>query len=120
MVTRKALSRLVETYKFWEIVTQWAKERLEHEDVVARALRRAVICEGLPLNSVDERWVPGSGDGPSLRGYPYVGYCPVADGEVMMLRAEALEHLLRIVREAVVPCRERLANEFIRRKDFEQ
>ena len=72
MVTRNPLSRLVETYKFWEIVTQWAKERLEHEDVVARALSRAVICEGLPLNGVDKRWVPGSGDGPSLRGLSFL------------------------------------------------
>jgi len=31
-----SLSQLVESYKFWDVVTHWAKERLEHEETVAR------------------------------------------------------------------------------------
>jgi len=31
----------VESFKFWDIVTLWAKEELESEEVVARALVRS-------------------------------------------------------------------------------
>ncbi len=49
------LSQLVESFKFWDVVALWAKEQLDHEEVVARALAKAVICDGLRLNSVDKR-----------------------------------------------------------------
>ena len=75
MSTAKPLSHLAETYKFWEVVTQWVKERLEHEEIVARALSRAVIYDGLALNNVDKHWLFGSRNGSPLRGHPFVGYC---------------------------------------------
>jgi hypothetical protein len=33
------LSQLVESYKFWDVVTHWAKERLEHEKKCRRQVR---------------------------------------------------------------------------------
>ena len=64
-------SQMVESYKFWDVVTLWARERLEHEIVVARALARGVVVDGLRFQSVDPRWVKQD---QSLSGYPYVGY----------------------------------------------
>ena len=113
-----SLSHLVESYKFWDVVTLWAKEQLDHEEIVARALAKAVICDGLPLNSVDKRWPKGARDKIELKGYPYVGYCPVQGGEMMILKVEALEHLLAIVRRAETPSRTVLAEEFILREAF--
>jgi hypothetical protein len=40
------LSQHVESYRFWEVVTQWAQERLQHEHVVARVLAKAVVRDG--------------------------------------------------------------------------
>ena len=31
----------VESYRFWDVVTQWARETLQHELVMARALAKA-------------------------------------------------------------------------------
>ena len=115
-----SLSQLVESYKFWDVVTLWAKEQLENEVIVASALAKAVICDGLALNSVDKRWIKGDEDKVELKGYPYVGYCPVQGGDMMVLRVEALEHLLAIVRRAETPSRDVLAQEFICQKDFAQ
>jgi hypothetical protein len=67
----------VESYKFWDIVTLWAKEQLEAEEVIARALAKAVIRDGLRLQSTDIRWAKGK-------------------GSVLELK----EHLLGVVRQA--------------------
>ncbi len=115
-----ALSQLVKSYKFWEIVKHWARETLEDEDTVARALARAVICDGLVLNSVEKRWPKRGRDSMELKGYPYVGYSPVPTGEIMILRAEALSHLLSVVQKAESPSREILSDEFIIREDFKR
>ncbi len=114
------LSQLVESYKFWDVVTHWAKERLEHEETVARALARAVICDGLILNSVDKRWAIGGREKMELKGYPYVGYSPISAGELMVLRAEALTHLLSVVQKAESPSRQLLSEEFIVREGFKR
>ena len=115
-----ALTEHVESYKFWDLVTLWARETLVHEDVAARALAKAIVRDGLMANSVDPRWVkPGQG-ALELRGSPLVGYAPVPGGEVMLLRAEALEHLLAVVRTAVTPDRHRLEDEFITKEDFKR
>lgn len=115
-----SLSQLVESYRFWEVVTHWARESLEHEETVARALARAVICDGLVLNSVDKRWPRGDRDSMELKGYPYVGYSPVPGDELMVLRADALSHLLSIVQKAESPSREILSEEFIVRENFKR
>ncbi len=118
MATRRPLTQFVESYRFWDVTTLWARERLEHEHVVASALARGVICDGLRLQSVDERWIEGNERGVEFRGFPYVGYRADPRAPMCVLRASALDHLLGIVNRADVPSRERLAEEFILRKDF--
>ncbi|SRR5258706_1681929 len=108
-------SQLVETYKFWDIAALWARERLENELVVARALARGIVVDGLRCQSIDPRWVKADR---SLSGYPYIGYAAIPDAPPVLLRAEALEHLLAVVRQAAVPSREILAPEFVARTDF--
>ena len=107
--------QLVETYKFWDVAALWAAERLESEVVVARALARGVIVDGLRFQSADPKWVTADR---SLTGYPYVGYAAVPDAPPVLLRVEALEHLLSVVRRAAAPSREVLHAEFVRREDF--
>jgi hypothetical protein len=106
---------LVESYKFWDVVALWSRERLEHELIVARALARGVIVDGLRLHSVDPKWISADR---SLTGYPYVGYSAKGDGPPILLRAGALEHLLAVVGSAVEPSREALSAEFLIREDF--
>lgn len=110
------LSRHVESFRFWEVVTQWARERLEHELVVARVLAKGVVREGLRAQSVDPRWLNvGSFE---LRGAPLVGYVARGGDLPVFLRAPALSHLQAIVERAAVPQPELLADEFITRQDF--
>jgi hypothetical protein len=108
-------SQLVETYKFWDVAALWARERLESEVVVARALARGIVIDGLRFQSTDSKWVKAD---KSLTGYPYVGFAAIPEKPPVLLRADALEHLLAVVRQATVPSRELLAGEFIRREDF--
>lgn len=99
-------------------MTLWAKEELESEEIVARALAKGIIRDGLRLNSTDLRWVKGKASALALNGQPYVGFCAKLGGELCVLRAEALGHLLGVVREARRPSRKVLHNEFIFRDDF--
>jgi hypothetical protein len=108
-------SQLVESYKFWDIAAQWAAERVENEIVVARALARGIVIDGLRFHSVDPRWVKAD---KSLNGYPYVGYAADPSAPPVLLRAEALEHLLAVVRQAAIPSRDILSQEFVGREDF--
>ena len=108
----------IESHRFWDIVTLWAKERLEPESLVARALATAVIRDGLTLHSTAPNWLQDNDGKLELRGTPYVGYDPLGAGEAMILRAETLEHLLGVVRAAREPDRSRLTDEFIYRSDF--
>src|SRR3989442_13152281 len=89
----------VESFRFWDIVTLWAKEELESEEVIARALAKGVVRDGLRLNSTDLRWVEGKASALALNGQPYVGFCAKPGGELCGLRAGALEHLLEILPE---------------------
>jgi len=108
----------VESYKFWDIVTLWAKEELESEEVIARALAKGVIRDGLRLCSTDLRWVKSRGTALELNGKPYVGFCAKPGSELCVLRAEALEHLLGVTGKARRPSRRILCEEFIARDDF--
>lgn len=109
---------LVDSYKFWDIVTLWAKERIEATEVVARALARGIVCDGLLVNSRDPKWISGNSASFELKGYPYVGYAPKPDGKMSILRVEALEHLLAIVREGKRPSEDMLKEEFITQNHF--
>lgn len=92
-----ALSRHVESYRFWEVVTQWAAERQEDVYLVARAMARGVAREGLRVRSVDSRWCkPGTFE---LRGAPLVGYVAIEDAPPILIRASALAHLRNVVDE---------------------
>lgn len=118
MATRQPLTQFVESYRFWDVVTLWARERLEHETVVASALARGVVCDGLKLQSVDDRWVEGNDRAVEFRGFPYVGYRAHPNAPMCVLRALALDHLLGIVNRAEPPAPARLSEEFVLRNDF--
>jgi len=107
--------QLVASYKFWDIAPLWASERLDNELVVARALARGVIVDGLRFRSVDANWVKPAR---SLTGFPYVGYAADPEKPPVLLKADVLEHLLAVVRQAAVPSRQILGNEFVLRDDF--
>jgi hypothetical protein len=110
------LSRHVESYRVWEVVTQWARERLEHEHIVARVLAKGVLREGLRVQSVDPRWANlGSFE---LRGSPLVGYV-ARQGELpIFIRTAALAHLRSVVQRAASPDPDFLRDEFIAKQDF--
>lgn len=111
------LSQQVESYRFWEVVTQWATEKLQHEHVVARALAKAVVRDGLRLQSVDPRWSsPGTFE---LRGAPLVGYVAKEGALPVFIRAKALAHLRSIVERAATPQPEALFEEFVTKQDFQ-
>jgi hypothetical protein len=117
------VSPCVESYRFGDVVRLWARERLEHEIVVACALARAVVCDGLRLQSVDGRWLgndeAGRRERPvEFRGYPYVGYTARPEGPLSVLRISALHHLLAIVERCEEPDLPGLFEEFILREDF--
>lgn len=117
MQNREPLSHFVETYRFWDVAVLWGKERLEHEDIVARVLATAFVQDGLKIQSVDTKWVKGQ---PSVefRGNPYVGFKSNPEAPMCVLRAEALAHLIAVSQKAEQPSRELLAQEFIAKEDF--
>jgi hypothetical protein len=118
MATRRPLTQCVESCRFWDVVTLWAREGLEHEDIVASTLARGIVCDGLRAQSVDVRWVKGNDRAVEFKGFPYVGYRADPKAPMCVLRATALDHLLGIVNRAEAPAREKLAEEFILRRDF--
>jgi len=106
----------VESYRFWDVVTQWARDTLQHEHIVARALARGVVRDGLRLQSVDPRWTnQGTFE---LRGAPFVGYVAREGGLPIFIRATALRHLTDIVESAATPDPQALCDEFVTRQDF--
>jgi hypothetical protein len=114
----KSARHQVESYRFWDIVKLWSREELEAEEIIARALAKGVVQDGLQLHSVDPRWVSGKGATLEFRGYPYVGYVARPGAAPVVLKAESLEHLLSIVRRGKSPSRRKLGEDFIFREDF--
>ena len=106
---------LVETFKFWDIVTQWSRETVQGEEIIARAMARGIIIDGLRCQSTDPRWMKTDG---SLTGSPFVGYAALPDQLPIVLRLDALDHLIAIVRKGEAPSRDVLAKEFVHREDF--
>ena len=113
-----AARHIVESYRFWDVVKLWAREELEADEIIARALARGIVQDGLPLHSVDPRWASGTDPNLEFRGYPYVGYAARPGGAPVILKAESLEHLLSIVRRGKSPSRRKLTDDFIFRGDF--
>ncbi|HEY5994531.1 MAG TPA: hypothetical protein VIU46_08030 [Gallionellaceae bacterium] len=118
MNNKTSFTWLVETYRLPDVVAMWARERLEHEIVVARELARAVVCDGLRLQSVDGRWAAGTMKPIAFHGYPYVGYTALPGGPMSILRIEALNHLLAVVEQKQVPELGKLYEEFLYKQDF--
>ena len=110
------LGHHVESYRFWDIVTQWARETLQHEHLVARALAKGVVRDGLRVQSVDPKWTnKGTFE---LRGLPLVGYV-AKDGLLpIFIRSSALQHLRDIVDNAATPDAQILFEEFVTKQDF--
>ena len=108
-------TQLVESYRFWDVVSLWAREALQHEVVIAKALARGVIRDGLRMQSADPKWFRSESE---LRGYPYVGYCATPRGKPVILKADALEHLLAIVRESAEPSSSLLHELFVTKQAF--
>jgi hypothetical protein len=111
-----SLSRHVDSYPFWEVASRWAAERGDEVDLVARAMARGVLREGLRVQSVDARWSkPGTFD---LRGAPLVGYVAVEGVLPIFIRSSALAHLRGVVERALVPSAALLGEEFVTKQDF--
>ena len=106
----------VESYRFWDVVTLWARETLQHELILARALAKGVVRDGLRMQSVDAKWATrGTFE---LHGAPFVGYV-ARDGVLpVFIRSSALKHLLDIVENAATPNSAAVHDEFVTKQDF--
>lgn len=110
------LSQDVESCRFWDIVTQWAQEQFLHEHLVARALARGVVRDGLRFQSVDVSCPdPHKSE---LRGEPLVGYAAKVGELPVFIRRRALAHLISVAQRAAVPDRQILQDEFVAKQDF--
>jgi hypothetical protein len=108
----------VESYRFSEVVVLWARERLEHEIIIARRLATGFVKGGLRIQSRDPRWLSGSPGKVELLGYPLVGYSPVLGEAPVIIRDNALEHLLAVVNSGREPDLSLLHEEFILRAEL--
>lgn len=112
------MTEQVESYRFWEIVSFLASEKSLNESIVARALAASVVRRGLVMNSVDPHWLKVHQDKLEIKGSPYVGYCAMPSGEMMVLRSDVLAHLLAVVEQGQLPSRDILKEEFIIKSDY--
>ena len=115
------LSRFVTTYRFWDVVVLWARERLEHEEVVARALASGIIRSGLAVSEYDpdERTVSVLQEASiSLRAAPWTGYRATDSAPLLRIRAATLSHLIAIVEHGLMPSRNLLFQVTIAQEDF--
>ena len=108
-------TQLVESYKFWDIVTLWGKELLQHDSLVAKALAAGVVRDGLRLQSRDPKWVKA---GDELRGEPYLGYSADQKQRPVIIKARVLEHLQNVTRTGADVSRDLLWQEFVTKADF--
>ena len=105
----------VEAFKFRDVVQHWARERLVHEVLVARELAKGIIREGLRFQSVDPKWTkPGT----IFRGEPLVGYSSRQEFPPILIRTEALAHLLAVEKGAIDWKEQVLKDEIITKDDF--
>lgn len=118
MPNSRSLAQLIETYRFPDLVVLWGRERLEHDAIVASALARAVIRDGLRLQSASARWENSPDKSIEFRGYPYVGYMAHPKAAMSVLRSSALAHLFAIVERGDQPNLDKLLEEFVSRDDF--
>lgn len=51
------LSQIAESYKFWGVVSLRAKERLEHESIIALVLVTGIVRDGSCFQSRDPKFI---------------------------------------------------------------
>jgi hypothetical protein len=107
----------IERFKFGDIVQHWGRERLVHDVLISRELARGIIREGLRFESVEPKWTKPT---ETFRGYPLVGYSARQNLPPIIIRAEALEHLLSVEREDKEPELIKLHSEYVTKDDFRQ
>lgn len=107
----------VESFRFADVFKHWGRERLVHEVVIGRELAKGIIRDGLRFQSTDPKWLHAED---SLRGEPLVGYAARPHLLPVVLRADALQHLLAIERNGTEPDVSRLQDEHVMRTDFRQ
>ena len=106
----------IESYRIWDVISQWGRETLQHEIILARVIAKAVIRDGLRVQSVDPRWkTRGTFE---LHGAPFVGYVARDGAPPIFIRSAALKHLINIVEHAAMPDQQALFDECITRQDF--
>ena len=105
----------VESYKFWDIVKLWGRERLEHDVILSRRLAIGIIKEGLRFQSTDPKWLIPTEE---LLSYPYVGYSAIHGEEPIIIKADVLEHLLAVSRNKEEASKQILREETITKYDF--
>lgn len=106
----------IESYRIWDVISQWGRETLQHEIILARVIAKAVIRDGLRVQSVDPRWK--SRGTFELNGAPFVGYVARDGALPIFIRSSALKHLINIVEHAAIPDQLALFDECVTRQDF--
>jgi len=109
------LSAAVESYKFWDIVKLWARERLQHEVLISKRMAIGIIKEGLRFQSTDPKWLKPS---EVELSYPYIGYIAIPGEKPVILKAEVLEHLLSASRSDGDISSSIVNEEFVTKSDF--
>lgn len=104
---------MLDHLKLTDVIALWARERLEHDVLVARRIARGVIHEGLRVQSTGGQNSPA--DIASLCGYPYVGYSARPGDAPIVIRVQALEHLMAVFEERTDMQPRKLNEEFVAR-----
>ncbi|MEO8385426.1 MAG: hypothetical protein ABI583_09300 [Betaproteobacteria bacterium] len=106
----------IESYRIWDVISLWGRETLQHEIILARVIAKAVIRDGLRVQSVDPRWkMRGTFE---LHGAPFVGYVARDGALPIFIRTSALKHLINVVEHAAIPDQHALFDECVTRQDF--
>jgi hypothetical protein len=109
--------RYVESYKFWDVVSLWGRESLEHDVLVARKLANGVVKQGLRFQSKNPMWMDSRDE---LLSYPYVGYTVIESEGPIILKAATLAHLINVAEEKEDPSKIILTDEAVLKSDFKK
>lgn len=107
----------VESHRFWDIAHLWAQETQRHHSLIARVLAKAVVRDGLRLQSHIPAHI--AEDANFCWGGDIVGYVSRTGEPPVLLRTSALLHLEAIVEKAIAPDPMRLHDEYVLKPDFQ-
>ena len=107
----------VESYKFWDIVSLWGRESLEHDVIIARKLAKGIIETGLRFQSTNPKWLNSTEE---LLSYPYIGYTSIAKEGPIIIKAQVLAHLINVAEEKEDPSKRILTDEAVMKNDFKK